>query len=67
METNCFFELLRSFTQLTSLQLERAQEHLHHHLQQDLLRQALTEHQGKSMNAHFLFVALIPAKITCSR
>lgn len=52
METNSFFELLRSFTQLTSLQftqltslqLERAQEHLRHHLQQDLLRQALAEH-----------------------
>ncbi|MEA9438812.1 hypothetical protein VCX44_24245 [Aeromonas caviae] len=28
MDTNRFFELLRSFTQLTSLQLERAQEAL---------------------------------------
>ena len=46
METNNFFELLRSFTQLTSLQLERAQEHLRHHLQQDLLRQALAEHHS---------------------
>jgi transposase-like protein len=46
METNSFFELLRSFTQLTPSQLARAQEHLRHHLQQDLLRQALTEHHS---------------------
>ena len=45
MDTNRFFELLRSFTQLTSLQLERAQEHLRYHMQQDLLRQVLTERQ----------------------
>ena len=32
MDTNRFFELLRSFTQLTSLQLERAQEHLRYHM-----------------------------------
>ena len=43
METNSFFELLRSFNQLSSLQLERAQEHLRHHMQQDLLRQVLSE------------------------
>ncbi len=40
MDNNSFFELLRS----TPLQLVRAQEHLHYHLQQDLLRQALAEH-----------------------
>ena len=45
MDTNRFFELLRSFTQLTSLQLERAQEHLRYHMQQDLLLQVLTERQ----------------------
>lgn len=43
METNSFFELLRSFNQLSSLPLERAQEHLRHHLQQDLLRKVLSE------------------------
>jgi hypothetical protein len=45
MDTTRFFELLRSFTQLTSLQLERAQEHLRYHMQQDLLLQVLTERQ----------------------
>ena len=45
MDTNRFFELLRSFTQLTSFQLERAQEHLRYHMQQDLLLQVLTERQ----------------------
>ena len=43
METYSFFVLLRSFNQLSSLQLERAQEHLRHHMQQDLLRQVLSE------------------------
>jgi transposase-like protein len=36
-----FIELLNTFSQLTAMQLERAQEHLCYHLQRDLLHQAL--------------------------
>lgn len=36
-----FIKLLNTFSQLTAMQLERAQEHLHYHLQRDLLLQAL--------------------------
>lgn len=39
---------LRTFAQLTSLQLERAQEHLHRHLQRDLLHQMLAEQPTSS-------------------
>ena len=46
MDTPRFFELLRSFTQLTPSQLAQAQEHLLYHLQQDLLHQALAEHHS---------------------
>ena len=48
MDTNTFLELLRSLSQLTSLQLERAHEHINYHLRQDLLTQVLTEqHQQR--------------------
>jgi len=41
MDSNQFFSLFRSFVHLDPIQLERAQEHLRHHLQCDLLHQAL--------------------------
>ena len=43
MDRHLFFELLRSFAQLDAIQLERAQEHLRHHLQRNLLHHALAE------------------------
>ena len=46
MDTNTFLKLLRSLSQLTAQQLERAQEHIHHHLQRDLLNQTLAEQHG---------------------
>ena len=54
METNSFFELLRSFNQLSSLQLERAQEHLRHHIQ---------KHGGQGHGR----VPLVPALIALDR
>lgn len=41
MDSQVFSSLLRSFDQLDPIQLERAQEHLHRHLQRDQLHQAL--------------------------
>lgn len=41
MDSTQFFSLLRSFVHLDPIQLERAQEHLHHHLQREQLHQAL--------------------------
>ncbi len=41
MDSHVFSSLLRSFAQLDPIQLERAQEHLRHHLQHDRLHQAL--------------------------
>jgi transposase-like protein len=46
MDSGPFFALLRSFAQLSPMQLERAQEHIHHHLQRNLLHQALAEQQA---------------------
>lgn len=43
MDSSNFLELLRALTHLTSTQLERAQQHIRHHLQSDLLRQSLSE------------------------
>lgn len=43
MDRHLFFELLRAFVQLDAIPLERAQEHLHHHLQDNLLHHALAE------------------------
>lgn len=37
MDNHVFSSLLRSFSQLDPIRLERAQEHLRHHLQRDLL------------------------------
>ena len=44
MDSSDFLELLRALTRLSSTQLERAQQHIRHHLQSDLLRQSLSEH-----------------------
>ena len=44
MDSSDFLELLRALTHLSSTQLERAQQHIQHHLQADLLRQSLSEH-----------------------
>lgn len=41
MESQIFSSMLRSFAQLDPIQLERAQEHLRHHLQCDQLHQSL--------------------------
>ncbi|MBL0582922.1 IS1595 family transposase [Aeromonas sanarellii] len=46
MDNGSFFALLRSFAQLSPMQLERAQEHLRDHLQRNLLHQALAEQQA---------------------
>lgn len=46
MDSGPFFALLRSFAELSPMQLERAQEHLHDHLQRNLLHQALAEQQA---------------------
>lgn len=43
MDSGPFFALLRSFAQLSPMQLERAQEHLRDHLQRNLLHQALSD------------------------
>ncbi len=45
MDSSDFLELLRALTHLTVTQLERAQQHIRYHLQSDLLRQSLSEHQ----------------------
>jgi transposase-like protein len=44
MDNTPFFHLLRSLTQLTTLQLERIQAHVHSHLQRDLLHATLSAH-----------------------
>ena len=46
MDSGPFFGLRRSFAELSPMQLERAQEHLHDHLQRNLLHQALAEQQA---------------------
>jgi hypothetical protein len=45
MDSSGFLALLRALTHLSSTQLERAQQHIQHHLHADLLRQTLSEHQ----------------------
>ncbi len=64
MDNGPFFALLRSFTQLSPMQLERAQEHLRDHLQRHLLHQALAgpragRHGGRGQE----HVPLVPALI----
>lgn len=46
MGSEPFFALLRSFAELSPMQLERAQEHIHDHQQRNLLHQALAEQQA---------------------
>jgi transposase-like protein len=46
MDSSDFLELLRALTHLSSTQLERAQQHIQHHLQADLLRQSFSEHHA---------------------
>lgn len=46
MECGPFFALLRSFAELRPIQLERAQENIHDHLQRNLLHQALADQQA---------------------
>ena len=46
MDSSDFLELLRALTHLSSTQLERAQQHIRHHLQADLLRQSFSEHHA---------------------
>lgn len=46
MNSSDFLELLRALTHLSSTQLERAQQHIQHHLQADLLRQSFSEHHA---------------------
>ena len=46
MDSSGFLELLRALTHLSSTQLERAQQHIQHHLQADLLRQSFSEHHA---------------------
>jgi transposase-like protein len=47
MDSSDFLQLLRALTHLSSTQLERAQQHIQHHLHADLLRQSLSEHHGE--------------------
>ena len=46
MNSSDFLELLRTLTHLSSIQRERAQQHIQHHLQADLLWQSLSEQHG---------------------
>ena len=47
MDSSDFLELLRALTHLTATQLDRAQQHIRHHLQSDLLRQSLSERRDE--------------------
>lgn len=82
MDSSDFLELLRALTHLSSTQLERAQQHIRHHLQADLLRQSFSEHHADepiscphchsvhvihgNLTAHFVIAVKIAIELSIS-